>query len=559
MRVSSRLSMSPAKAIALTATVVAIAIILLAANFITTYAQQQQQQQTQTSQPAATQSPTLLSAKDSFRVQLPEGWVIQDMNNTGFTLAAEVLQGYGILAQLCPQEQQESPLPSVGGSNRYIGNCQQAQEEVIHIIRYPNLGTRLGISSDDIFTVINRDTIPNAILAYHIQKLQEVGYRDIQIVNSADTTMNVDISTGQNSSRTATVVPAKLVEMTYSTALNETKSGYFILTATAATPRNLGTMTGYSIFYEGNSTASTTAEATRPSFSLAPILLPASVRQVFDSFELIAASTVPLTAVITSSDTEGVAPATFDFEADVAGGLEPYTINWDFGDGSSEESDDDVEHTFDVADTYNVDLTVTDSSGRTASDSMSITVEEPPPLTSVDIISNDTEGVAPATFEFEANLTGGAEPFTYSWDFGDGSSEESDDETVEHTFDVAGTYNVDLVVIDSTLQTASDSILITVEEPLLSPTPPTLEEPVCDPSYPDLCIPPPPPDLSCDDITARDFEVVGSDPHELDGDNDGIGCESEAFAPEPEEPNDEGGTVGGTSPDDGEFIDDDGA
>jgi PKD repeat protein len=551
--------MSPAKAIALTATVVAIAIILLAANFITTYAQQQQQQQTQTSQPAATQSPTLLSAKDSFRVQLPEGWVIQDMNNTGFTLAAEVLQGYGILAQLCPQEQQQSSLPSVGGSNRYIGNCQQAQEEVIHIIRYPNLGTRLGISSDDIFTVINRDTIPNAILAYHIQKLQEVGYRDIQIVNSADTTMNVDISTGQNSSRTATVVPAKLVEMTYSTALNETKSGYFILTATAATPRNLGTMTGYSIFYEGNSTATTTAEATRPSFSLAPILLPASVRQVFDSFELIAASTVPLTAVITSSDTEGVAPATFDFEADVAGGLEPYTINWDFGDGSSEESDDDVEHTFDVADTYNVDLTVTDSSGRTASDSMSITVEEPPPLTSVDIISNDTEGVAPATFEFEANLTGGAEPFTYSWDFGDGSSEESDDETVEHTFDVAGTYNVDLVVIDSTLQTASDSILITVEEPLLSPTPPTLEEPVCDPSYPDLCIPPPPPDLSCDDITARDFEVVGSDPHELDGDNDGIGCESEAFAPEPEEPNDEGGTVGGTSPDDGEFIDDDGA
>jgi PKD repeat protein len=559
MRVSSRLSMSPAKTIALTATVVAIAIILLAANFITTYAQQQQQQQTQTSQPAATQSPTLLSAKDSFRVQLPEGWVIQDMNNTGFTLAAEVLQGYGILAQLCPQEQQQSSLPSVGGSNRYIGNCQQAQEEVIHIIRYPNLGTRLGISSDDIFTVINRDTIPNAILAYHIQKLQEVGYRDIQIVNSADTTMNVDISTGQNSSRTATAVPAKLVEMTYSTALNETKSGYFILTATAATPRNLGTMTGYSIFYEGNSTATTTAEATRPSFSLAPILLPASVRQVFDSFELIAASTVPLTAVITSSDTEGVAPATFDFEADVAGGLEPYTINWDFGDGSSEESDDDVEHTFDVADTYNVDLTVTDSSGRTASDSMSITVEEPPPLTSVDIISNDTEGVAPATFEFEANLTGGAEPFTYSWDFGDGSSEESDDETVEHTFDVAGTYNVDLVVIDSTLQTASDSILITVEEPLLSPTPPTLEEPVCDPSYPDLCIPPPPPDLSCDDITARDFEVVGSDPHELDGDNDGIGCESEAFAPEPEEPNDEGGTVGGTSPDDGEFIDDDGA
>ena len=559
MRVSSRLSMSPVKAIALTAVVVAIAIILLAANFITTYAQQQQQ--TQTSQPAATQSPTLLSSKDSFRVQLPQGWVIQDVNNTGFTLAAEVLQGYGILAQLCPQEQQESPLPSVGGSNRYIGSCQQAQEEMIHILRYPNLGSRLGIFSDDIFTVINRDTIPNAILAYHVQKLQEAGYRDIQIVNSADTTINVDISTGQDNNRTATSVPAKLVEMTYSTnfAPNETRTGYFILTATAATPRNLGTMTGYSIFYEGNSTA-TTAE-TRPSVSLAPILLPASVRQVFDSFELIAASTVPLTAVITSSDTEGVAPATFEFETDVAGGLEPYTINWDFGDGSSEENDDDVEHTFDVADTYNVDLTVTDSSGRTASDSMSITVEEPPPLTSVDIISNDTEGVAPATFEFEANLTGGAEPFTYSWDFGDGSSEESDDETVEHTFDVAGTYNVDLVVIDSTLQTASDSILITVEEPLLSPTPPIPEEPVCDPSYPDLCIPPPPPDLGCDDVSASNFEVLPPDPHGFDGNNDGVGCETGGIGPEPEEPEPEEPEPEEPEPEepDDEFIDADGA
>ena len=85
-------------------------------------------------------------------------------------------------------------------------------------------------------------------------------------------------------------------------------------------------------------------------------------------------------------------------------------------------------------------------------------------------------------------------------------SEESDDETVEHTFDVAGTYNVDLTVTDSTLQTASDSILITVEEPLFSPSPTIPEEPVCDPSYPDLCIPPPPPDLGCDDVSASNFE-----------------------------------------------------
>lgn len=48
----------------------------------------------------------------------------------------------------------------------------------------------------------------------------------------------------------------------------------------------------------------------------------------------------------------------------------------------------------------------------------------------------------------------------------------------------------------------------------------------CDPSYPDVCIPPAPPDLDCGEITHRRFRVTGSDPHGFDRDNDGIGCES---------------------------------
>jgi micrococcal nuclease len=47
----------------------------------------------------------------------------------------------------------------------------------------------------------------------------------------------------------------------------------------------------------------------------------------------------------------------------------------------------------------------------------------------------------------------------------------------------------------------------------------------CDPSYPDVCIPPPPPDLDCGDIPYRRFRVIGSDPHRFDGDHDGVGCE----------------------------------
>ena len=51
-------------------------------------------------------------------------------------------------------------------------------------------------------------------------------------------------------------------------------------------------------------------------------------------------------------------------------------------------------------------------------------------------------------------------------------------------------------------------------------------EPDCDPSYPDVCIPPHPPDLDCGEIPYKNFRVVGSDPHKFDGDKDGIGCES---------------------------------
>lgn len=47
----------------------------------------------------------------------------------------------------------------------------------------------------------------------------------------------------------------------------------------------------------------------------------------------------------------------------------------------------------------------------------------------------------------------------------------------------------------------------------------------CDLSYPDVCIPPPPPDLDCRDIPHRRFRVLPPDPHRFDRDGDGIGCE----------------------------------
>jgi micrococcal nuclease len=50
----------------------------------------------------------------------------------------------------------------------------------------------------------------------------------------------------------------------------------------------------------------------------------------------------------------------------------------------------------------------------------------------------------------------------------------------------------------------------------------------CDPSYPEVCLPSPPPDLDCADLRARglcDVAVRGRDPHRLDRDGDGVACE----------------------------------
>lgn len=49
----------------------------------------------------------------------------------------------------------------------------------------------------------------------------------------------------------------------------------------------------------------------------------------------------------------------------------------------------------------------------------------------------------------------------------------------------------------------------------------------CEPAYPTICVPSPPPDLDCPEIPFQNFVVIrpGPDPHGFDADSDGIGCE----------------------------------
>src|SRR5919108_3773171 len=354
MRASSRSLVLPVmRRTVISASVLAIAIILLAPNITITNAQQQQQQPliSQPSPVQVTQNGTTTlfqSTTDGIRLNVPEGWIIQDVNNTGSMFSEESRQGYGILAQLCPQEllQQQQEQQRTALSNNISGSgggntvhCQGSGGDIIHIVRYPDLDARLKAANNITTTTNNNNMTIDNILLYHMQKLEQVGYRNIEIVNNTDTTLNVmDPQTNQ----TIATVPARLVEMTYSTASapNVIREGYFISTATNATAPYPGITKGYSIFYEGNSTTSAVGTATpatiqqtttsTPSVGLAaPTLppLPIAVQQIFESFELIVAPEVAqnipavksvqaqevredpsnsLTVDITSNDTRGV-------------------------------------------------------------------------------------------------------------------------------------------------------------------------------------------------------------------------------------------------------------
>ena len=241
------------------------------------------------------------SANDSFGIQVPDGWTIHDMDNTSSALSEELRKGYGMLAQLCPEEEEQgavvpattaTTLPDVGRSPDNTSSCEGSEGEVIHIIRYPepdnnripgannNNNTGIPISSNSIIT-------DDSILSYQLKKLQEIGYRDFEIINNTDTTVNL---ANPLTNQTVTTVPAKHVEMTYSTASapNEPRVGYLVSTGTELTQPNLGVAKGYTLFYEGNPLSD--VEVTLGFGSLRP--LSPAVGQMLDSFELIIAPEV---------------------------------------------------------------------------------------------------------------------------------------------------------------------------------------------------------------------------------------------------------------------------
>jgi PKD repeat protein len=85
-----------------------------------------------------------------------------------------------------------------------------------------------------------------------------------------------------------------------------------------------------------------------------------------------------------------------------------------------------------------------------------------PPLR-VEAIANATQAVAPATIRFDANIRGGASPYSYSWSVPDLGVIDQD-RSITQMFFEPGTFTYSLTVTDSRGKVVTDNVQIVISE-----------------------------------------------------------------------------------------------
>lgn len=143
-------------------------------------------------------------------------------------------------------------------------------------------------------------------------------------------------------------------------------------------------------------------------------------------------------------------------QASFTGGVAPYTYNWQLGDGSTLTTQS-ITHNYLYSGDYQVTLTVTDNEGTEQTKAVDVTAVVP-----LSIDANVT--VNDLSAQFNAQVTGGFNSYTYSWDFGDGSAVSNLQNPI-HTYQADGAFNVTLSVTDTqTNDTFTKELSLTVQK-----------------------------------------------------------------------------------------------
>jgi gliding motility-associated-like protein len=163
-----------------------------------------------------------------------------------------------------------------------------------------------------------------------------------------------------------------------------------------------------------------------------------SFREICEVSDSVFIKVVNLTPSIQRINLFGCDEDTIQFSADNGSGDIPFSYLWSFGDGNF-SGDPNPLHIYGTQGIYNVKL-VTELSG--CKDSSLITVNTLHPLVA-DFSVDDTFCVAQVVTTADNSVS--TAPSVYSWDWGDGTVTP----TNFHTYTVAGTYTIRLIVTDA--------------------------------------------------------------------------------------------------------------
>jgi len=169
---------------------------------------------------------------------------------------------------------------------------------------------------------------------------------------------------------------------------------------------------------------------------------------------------LPAVSVSVNADpTNGGAPLTVSFSAEVSDAPAGVQYRWDFGDHSQPSGQLIVQHMYASAGEYTATFSVT---GHGVSESQDVDIEVTEEGFDLDINADPDIGTAPLSVEFTATLDDDVpQPVSFQWDFGDGSRDFSN--PAHHTYREPGQYTASVLVTNSLGQIARRELEIQVD------------------------------------------------------------------------------------------------
>ena len=164
-------------------------------------------------------------------------------------------------------------------------------------------------------------------------------------------------------------------------------------------------------------------------------------------------------------DTIGCVPLTVTFTDTLAKGKQ---YVWNFGDNTPDvkQTSNTINHTFNLVGTYLVRVVSVDSSTCNISDTAYTHVRVGNNIVTPNFIAAKVGGCQSLTFQFQNTTTAvlpNYSPTSFLWNYGDNTPpQRAGFTTTTHTYAGPGTYNVKLIVDDSTFCNAPDSVKKTV-------------------------------------------------------------------------------------------------